>query len=118
MRKNLLISLAIVLLVASVSAQGGKKVSSGPCVASKANAETINIFPVDNPWNKVISREPIDPFSNEIIAAFVSSVVRTDFGSVSGLPYTVVCSNQPKLNITFTDNADQSDAGYSHNNNY
>jgi len=31
------------------------------CSATKASVENIEIFPADNPWNKDISRDAVDP---------------------------------------------------------
>lgn len=87
------------------------------CVASKAAAEKIAIFPVDNPWNKDISASPVDPNSAQIIAGFASRVIKADFGkglwegAPIGIPYIVVCGKQPKIPVTFTDYGDESDPG-------
>jgi hypothetical protein len=62
-------------------------------------------------WNKIISKEPADPYSNQIISGLGTAALRTDFGNGYGIPYTVVCGNQPKLNVQFTEYADQSDTG-------
>ncbi len=88
-----------------------------PCTSSKADAENIHIFPSDNPWNKDISGEPVDPYNTQIIAAISSNVIKADFGSglwqgaPIGIPYIVVCASQPKINIHFTDYGDESDPG-------
>ena len=72
------------------------------CTASKTAAENITIFPADNPWNKDISAAAIDPYSTQIIAGFATNVIKADFGSglwegaPIGIPYVVVCGNQPK----------------------
>jgi hypothetical protein len=90
---------------------------SNTCSASKAGAENIGIFPADNPWNKDISGDPVEPYSNQIIANFSSSAVKADFGSgvwngaPIGIPYVVVCGNQQKVAVNFTDYGDESDAG-------
>jgi hypothetical protein len=90
---------------------------SNSCNASKADAENIPIFPADNPWNKDISNEPVDPYSSQIIANFSASSLKTDFGSGTwdnapiGIPYVVVCGDQKKINVNFTDYGDESDPG-------
>jgi hypothetical protein len=90
---------------------------SNTCTSSKAGAENIGIFPADNPWNKDISGDPVDPYSNQIIANFSSSTVKADFGSgvwngaPIGIPYVVVCGNQQKAPVNFTDYGSESDAG-------
>jgi hypothetical protein len=87
------------------------------CNASKANAENIQIFPADNPWNKDISSEPVDPYSNQIISNFSGSPVKADFGSGTwqgapiGIPYVIVCGDQQRINVNFTDYGDESDVG-------
>lgn len=87
------------------------------CTATKATAEKIAIFPADNPWNKDISASPVDPHSSQIIAGFSSNVIKADFGSglwngaPIGIPYVVVCGNQPRTAINFTDYGDESDPG-------
>ena len=90
---------------------------SNSCTASKTGAENIEIFPADNSWNKDISAEPVDPFSNQIIANFSGSPVKTDFGSGNwngapiGIPFVAVCGNQQKITVNFTDYGDESDPG-------
>lgn len=87
------------------------------CSATKADVENIEIFPSDNPWNKDISLDDVDPNSSQIIANFSSSPVKTDFGSGEwngapiGIPYVAVCGSQQKIAVNFTDYGDESDAG-------
>lgn len=87
------------------------------CTTTKATAENIQIFPPDNPWNKDISASPVDPYNTQIISGFSSNVIKADFGSglwdgaPIGIPYIVVCGNQPKTTINFTDYGDESDRG-------
>jgi hypothetical protein len=93
------------------------------CTAAKADAENIQIFPADNPWNLDISASPIDPYNTQIIAEFSSNVIKADFGSglwdgaPIGIPYIVVCGSQTRYSITFRSNGydgnygDESDAG-------
>jgi len=91
--------------------------ANNACTATKPAAENITIFPADNPWNKDISASAIDPYTTQIIAGFASNVIKADFGSglwenaPIGIPYVVVCGNQPKIPVTFTDYGDESDAG-------
>ncbi|WP_462248841.1 hypothetical protein [Ferruginibacter sp.] len=116
-----------ILLFASCSKNKiDKKISTPPdnggggsitCTATKAAAENIQIFPADNPWNKDISASPIDPYNTQIISGISTPVIKADFGSglwqgaPIGIPYIVVCGNQPKIPINFTDYGDESDAG-------
>jgi hypothetical protein len=93
------------------------------CSATQADAENIMIFPADNPWNQDISGQPVDPYSDQIIANFSSAPLKADFGSglwegaPIGIPFVVVCSDQQKINVTFRSNSydgnygDESDPG-------
>ncbi len=87
------------------------------CSPTKTAAENIQIFPADNPWNQDISGSPTDPFNTQIIAAIASPGIKADFGSglwqgaPIGIPYIVVCGNQPKTMINFVDYGDESDPG-------
>ena len=73
-------------------------------------------FPDDNPWNRDISQEPVDPNSDAIIASIgLAKSLHPDFGTVyqgapSGIPYIVVDSQQPRVPVNFQ-YADESDPG-------
>ena len=96
---------------------------SGSCTATFADAENISIFPSDNPWNKDISGDPLDPNSSQIIGTISANALKADFGSglwegaPIGIPYTVVCGSEPLRAVTFRSNGydgnygDESDAG-------
>lgn len=93
--------------------------------ATKAMVENIEIFPADNSWNINISSSPKDSRSDAIInlLATNSPSVKADFGSglwdnaLIGIPYSVVCSSQPKVPVVFRSNSydgnygDESDKG-------
>jgi len=91
--------------------------ASVTCTAVKAGAENIQIFPADNPWNLDISASPVDPYNAQIITGFSSNSIKADFGSglwdgaPIGIPYIVVCGNQPKVAINYIDYGDESDPG-------
>jgi hypothetical protein len=74
------------------------------------------LFPPDDPWNTDISREPVDPNSDVLIASVgPRKSLHPDFGSSYngepwGVPYVFVPGNQPKVKIKFT-YADESDRG-------
>lgn len=90
-----------------------------------AQAENINIFPADNPWNTAIDATPLDSRSNAIITLIANNnpSLKADFGSglwdnaPIGIPYVVVCGNQPQLPIVYRANGydgnygDESDPG-------
>ncbi len=72
------------------------------------------IFPADNPWNRDISADPVDPNSANYIAHMngASKFLHPDFGSNPeyGIPFVVVPGTQPKVPVTFA-YADESDPG-------
>ncbi len=71
------------------------------------------VFPADNPWNRDVSRDPVDPRSDAYMASMSGGTrfLHADFGSDPsyGIPWTVV-RNQSKVPMTF-DYADESDPG-------
>ncbi len=93
------------------------------CTATKADAESIAIFPADNSWNQDVSSAAVDPGSAQILAAYSTTGLHADFGSGMwdnapiGIPYTVVCGSQAKIGIVFRSNGydgnygDESDPG-------
>jgi len=72
------------------------------------------VFPSNNPWNRDISDDPVDPNSNNFIVHMNGNTkfLHPDFGSNPryGIPYNVVPGSQPKVPIAF-DYADESDPG-------
>jgi hypothetical protein len=64
-------------------------------------------FPADNPWNQDVSREPVDPNSDALIAGIgVDTGVHPDFGTVwngapNGIPYVVVPGTQARVPVRF-----------------
>jgi hypothetical protein len=75
------------------------------------------VFPPDNPWNTDISRWPVDPHSDTLIASIgLTTALHPDFGTVyngapNGIPYVVVPGTQPLVPINFTAYGDESDPG-------
>ncbi|HVN81798.1 MAG TPA: hypothetical protein VMW38_22625 [Terriglobia bacterium] len=73
-----------------------------------------SVFPPDNPWNRDISNDPVDPNSANYLASMNASFkhLHPDFGSnpTYGIPYTLVPGTQPKVPMSF-DYADESDPG-------
>jgi hypothetical protein len=90
-----------------------------PLVVNGAGGATIGgcrVFPADNPWNRDVSRDPVDPGSDAYIASISAGgnrFLHPDFGSNTdyGIPYVVVPASQPPVPITFTDFGDESDSG-------
>jgi hypothetical protein len=95
----------------------GNTGTGNTCNVQLADAENIAIFPADNPWNQDVSGALVDPNSAQIIANFSSSKLKADFGSglwdnaQIGIPYTVVCSSQPKVSVTFRANSNDGNYG-------
>lgn len=104
------------LTVRGASPPGGGR-SGSPIVRG------CRIFPADSPWNRDISRDPVDPLSDTYIRYMGASpgadwTLRQDWGTGEepfyGIPWVVVPAAQPLVPITFDpgDNAaDESDRG-------
>jgi hypothetical protein len=75
-----------------------------------------SVFPADNPWNRDVSRDPVDPNSDSLIASCgATSELHPDFGTVYGgapwgIPFVTVPGSQPRVPVSF-DYADESDPG-------
>ena len=86
-------------------------------VGPGASLHGRQVFPPDNPWNQDISRAPVDPNSNQIIATVGREVqLHPDFGTLymgapNGIPYIVVSGSQPMVPINLTSFASESDHG-------
>jgi len=74
------------------------------------------MFPADNPWNRDVSADPVDPNSSALISTCGSSAaLHPDFGTTYlgapiGFPYVLVRSSQQKVPVTFQ-YSDESDPG-------
>lgn len=74
------------------------------------------VFPADNPWNRDVSRDPVDPGSAAMVASCgATASVHPDFGTVydgapNGIPYIIVHSGQATVPVTFQ-YASESDPG-------
>jgi len=82
------------------SGSAGGPTGGGPMIGG------CPMFPADNPWNRDVSADPVDPDSNAIIAninANGGKTVHPDFGRTLtyGIPYVVVPQNQPGVPMTF-----------------
>ncbi len=72
------------------------------------------IFPASSPFNRDISRAPVDPRSASYIAAIGAGLhLHADFGTNPsyGIPFAVVGPRQPKVPIAFNEYGDESDRG-------
>ena len=85
-------------------------------IGANRSLQGRRIFPADDPWNRDISAEAVDPDSDALIASIGGrKPLHPDFGTVyngapSGIPYVVVPGDQPRVPVTF-DYKDESDPG-------
>jgi hypothetical protein len=81
------------------------------CNTKVGDAESISIFPADNPWHQDISGAAVDPYSSQILSAYSNTGMHADFGSglyegnIIGIPFIVVCSSQPKIAVVYRKNS-------------
>jgi hypothetical protein len=98
------------------SADDGKGKTGVPKLGVNASLGGKRVFPTDNPWNTDISKSPVDPNSDALIASIgLEKRLHPDFGTVyqgapSGIPYVVVPGDQPKRAVRF-EYDDESDHG-------
>jgi hypothetical protein len=90
--------------------------NSGP-LGPNASLGGRRPFPADNPWNRDVSGDPVDPASETLLASCggLDRGLHPDFGTVwngapNGIPYVVVAGTQGKVPVTFG-YADESDPG-------
>ncbi len=103
----------------TVSVQLPPGTCNGSALGQGASLQGFLPFPADNPWNRDVSADPVDPNSAAIIAFIgAGSGLHADFGAglyngaPIGIPYTVVASStQGKVPVSFTAYADESDPG-------
>ena len=85
-------------------------------IAGDLTLPAKSVFPADNPWNRDISREPVDPNSAAILKTIgLDKPLHPDFGTTyqgapNGIPFTVVGSGQARVQVKFQYN-DESDPG-------
>ncbi|HVT82931.1 MAG TPA: hypothetical protein VHM90_20000, partial [Phycisphaerae bacterium] len=71
----------------------------------------LQVFPKDDLWNKDISKDPVDPASDAIIAKIGSNKpVHPDWGTTWGIPFQFIDAKTPRVTPKF-EYADQSDKG-------
>jgi hypothetical protein len=84
--------------------------SDGPVPDLGANASLngYRLFPADNAWNQRVDQQPVDPSSDVFLASIgADDPIHPDFGAdwnggPFGIPYVVVASGQPYVDIAFT----------------
>jgi hypothetical protein len=75
------------------------------------------LLPAEDEWNRDVSRDPVDPLSDAIIAGIgADKGLHEDFGLIwkgqhGGIPYHVVGADQPMVPVSFGAGADESDPG-------
>src|SRR5438477_3071118 len=80
-----------------------------PELGANASLHGRRPFPAENPWNRAISQDPVDPRSERLIAAIGAELpLEPDFGATFGKPYVVVPGAQPRVPVSF-EFAQQSD---------
>lgn len=109
--------LVAALMLSLISCGGSEATSPGP--GASQSGGTLGgrlVFPADNPWNQDVSKAPVDPASDAMVASCgATAALHPDFGTVwngapNGIPYIVVHSGQTRVPVTF-DYADESDPG-------
>jgi hypothetical protein len=93
--------------------------SPSPCTASASSLASLQVFPAASPWRTDISQAPLDARSPAIISFLneTAAPLFTDFGSglydgaPIGIPFVVVCADQPKVAITYRANANDGNYG-------
>ncbi len=95
---------------------GSPGTPSQPSGSGGGSVAGLQVFPPDNPWNRDVSADPVDPNSAALIASVgLNTGLHPDFGTVwngapNGIPYVVVSGNQAGVPVSF-DYADESDPG-------
>ncbi len=90
--------------------------STSPRAPAGGTLDGKAIFPADNAWTQAISRQPVDPNSDALIASIgLNKPLHPDFGTTyngvpSGIPYILVPGTQPRVPIK-AEYADESDPG-------
>ncbi len=129
MCQNLALML-LLLVLAACSGGGGASGSDGTTsgatygnlagadLGAGANLNGALPFPADNPWNRDVSADSVDPNSDKLIASIgLATGLHPDFGSglyngaPIGIPYVVVAGSQTRVPITYTAYGDESDPG-------
>lgn len=109
----------IVLAVLAAACSSGPAAPSDesglPGLGAGASLEGRRPFPDDNPWNRDVSGDPVDPASATLIASCGLRNLHPDFGTVwqgapIGIPYVVVAGTQGTVPVTFQYD-DESDPG-------
>src|SRR5207248_3148283 len=104
------------LLRPSTARPASRSPVSRPDVGIDASLHGKWVFLADSPWNRDISKDPVDPNSDAIVASIgLGKSLHPDFGTTyngapNGIPYMVVSGDQPRVPVRFQ-YPDESDPG-------
>ncbi len=110
------VTVALTVLAAGCGAANPSPGPSGggpPAAGPSPQIAGCAVFPSDNPWNRDVSADPIDPNSAVYIRSIgAARFLHADFGSDPsyGIPWTTVPGSQPRVPMEF-DYDDESDPG-------
>ena len=119
----LLVLLLILAAIAWVVRGDGPGAAASPAVASSAgvpgpgtHVAGCPVFPKSNPWNRDISKAPVDHRSDAYVRSIgLNDTLHADFGSGRygdyGIPFRVVGRGQNKVPVHFTAYGSESDRG-------
>jgi hypothetical protein len=109
-RFTLVTALVLAQACARIATDAGNPDPGAPALPSRS------VFPPDNPWNRDISGDTIDPNSDSLIAACgATRSLHPDFGTIYGgvpwgIPFVTVPGSQQRVPVSF-DYAAESDPG-------
>jgi hypothetical protein len=117
-RRLLVLGLLLALIpLGCWDALGGGKAKDNPVkLGANASLGGKRLLPDDNPWNQDISKEPVDPNSDNLIKSIgLNKPLHPDFGTTyrgnpNGIPYVIVAGDQKKVQVKFR-YAGESDPG-------
>jgi hypothetical protein len=95
------------LVCAACSVQPVTETSSDPSSLQGRSIEGCPLFPSDNPWNRDVSQDPVDPNSD----AYIEYIQKSGGGTTldpnlgrdpnKGIPYIVVPGDEPRVAVSF-----------------
>ena len=102
----ILLLLALAAACDSPFSPGGDTPEPGGPLGVGASLAGWRPFPDDNPWNRDVSGDPVDPASDALIAACGIRNLHPNFGTVwngapNGTPYVVVSGTQKRVPVSF-----------------
>jgi len=92
---------------------GNRPAPTSTAVATEQDKQLakLQVFPKEDLWNKDISKDPVDPQSDAIIAKIgAGKGLHPDWGSTWGMPFQFVDAKTPRVNPKFS-YPDESDKG-------